>query len=289
MHSASPLPTSGIAHDVHFAPSIFGSALQHVAQQEAVRARHGNSRSQAMHHDGRTIRSASRPRKDNAFATGLTARIVRGVALMTMPSRIVPRMKKLAIAIALLILGTAPGFAQSTEFGVLFGGSRRFVDSGGNIDPAPPATRFEDDTFSFSNSSIDLYYSVPVDPDTYFKIRAGRINTPVAFDVTPANAAASDPRLRQDVDGEVTHIEGIVEYRFSEAFGSTGLYVGTGLYRAEAEGHDARTDYGFVGGLTADFPLSRRYGVIADAAYHWTRGDFRSRYVTVGAGLRFSF
>jgi len=208
--------------------------------------------------------------------------------MMTMPSRIVPRMKKLAIAIALLTLGTAPGFAQSTEFGVLFGGSRRFVESA-HADPAPPATRFDKDSFSFSNSSIDLYYAVEVDPGTLFKVRVGRINTPVAFDVTPAGTAADAPRIREDVDGQVEHVEGVVEYRFSEAFGSTGLYAGAGLYRSEAEGHNTRSDYGFLGGLTADFPLSRRYGIIADAAYHWTRGDFRARYVTVGAGLRFSF
>ncbi|HWW60276.1 MAG TPA: hypothetical protein VN181_02820, partial [Thermoanaerobaculia bacterium] len=86
-------------------------------------------------------------------------------------------MKKLAIAIALLILGTVPGFAQSTEFGVLFGGSRRFVENE-KVDPASPATSFEKDGFSFSNSSIDVYYAVTVDPGTFFKIKAGRINTP---------------------------------------------------------------------------------------------------------------
>lgn len=209
---------------------------------------------------------------------------------MTMPSRIVPRMKKLAIAIALLTLGAAPGFAESTEFGVLFGGSRRFVEND-NVQAAA-GTALNDDSFSFSNSTIDVYYAVQVDPGTLFKLKVGRINTPVAFDETPPPSDPPDPnarRIRRDVDGQVQHVEGVVEYRFSESFGSTGLYVGGGLYRSEADGHETRTDYGFTGGLTADFPLSRRYGIIADAAYHWTRGDFRARYITVGAGLRFSF
>ncbi|HWW62711.1 MAG TPA: hypothetical protein VN181_15155, partial [Thermoanaerobaculia bacterium] len=100
---------------------------------------------------------------------------------------------------------------------------------------------------------------------------------------------ATANRVRADVDGEVEHVEGLVEYRFSEAFGSTGLYAGAGLYRSEANGQETRTDYGFLAGVTADFPLSRRYGVIADAGYHWTGGDFRARYVTAGVGLRFSF
>ena len=57
---------NGCAHERHFAVLIFGSAVQHEAQQEAVRSRHGSSESQAAHHDGRTIRSASRPTIDNA-------------------------------------------------------------------------------------------------------------------------------------------------------------------------------------------------------------------------------
>ncbi|HVR37921.1 MAG TPA: outer membrane beta-barrel protein [Thermoanaerobaculia bacterium] len=199
---------------------------------------------------------------------------------MTTPSLIVPYMKKLAFGIALLMFGAAPAFAQSTEFGVLFGGSRRFVEG------ATPATgtSLTDDSFSFSDSTIDVYYAVETDPGTMFKIKAGRINTTVAFE-----EFEGDTRVRRDVDGQVQHIEGVVEYRFSEAFGSTGLFAGVGLYRSEADNRDTTTDYGFTGGLTADFPLSRRYGIIAEAAYHWTRADFRARYVTVGAGLRFSF
>jgi hypothetical protein len=57
---------AGNAHERHFATVIFAREDQQEAQQEAVRSRHGSSRSQAAHHDGRTIRSASRPTIDNA-------------------------------------------------------------------------------------------------------------------------------------------------------------------------------------------------------------------------------
>jgi hypothetical protein len=41
-----------------------------------------------------------------------------------MPSSLIlPAMKKTAILAAILLLGTLPAAAQSTEFGVLFGGS----------------------------------------------------------------------------------------------------------------------------------------------------------------------
>jgi hypothetical protein len=39
---------------------------QQAAQHDAVRSRQGSSDLQAAHHDGRTIRSASRPTIDNA-------------------------------------------------------------------------------------------------------------------------------------------------------------------------------------------------------------------------------
>ena len=42
-------------------------------------------------------------------------------------------------------------------------------------------------------------------------------------------------------------------------------------------------------GVNSDFPISRRYGVLLEAAYHWTHAEFQPRYLTLGAGLRVSF
>ena len=67
---------SGWAHETHFTPVIFGSADQQAPQQEAVRSRHGSSRWQATHHDGRTILSASRPTNDKAFVSVLRTRAI---------------------------------------------------------------------------------------------------------------------------------------------------------------------------------------------------------------------
>jgi hypothetical protein len=51
---------------LHLPDAIFGNDPQHSAHTDAVRSRHGSSISHATHHDGRTIRSASRPTIDNA-------------------------------------------------------------------------------------------------------------------------------------------------------------------------------------------------------------------------------
>lgn len=197
------------------------------------------------------------------------------------PSHIVPAMRKTAFVLAISLISAAPALAQTTEFGVLFGGSKRVIK---NHQPAE-GTRLQNPGFSFSNSAVDLYYALQVDPGTMFKVQVGRIDSPVAFRET--NAAGNV--VRRDVDGEVQHVEGIIEYRFSEPMGSTGLFAGIGFYRQQASGFGSTTDYGFPIGVTADFPITRRYGFVTAATFHFTNADFRPRYLTVSGGLRLGF
>jgi hypothetical protein len=60
---------NGNAHDRHFATAIAGSAAQHPEQHEAVRFRHGSSRSQTTQEACRTIRAVSRPNMDSVCNT----------------------------------------------------------------------------------------------------------------------------------------------------------------------------------------------------------------------------
>ena len=190
-------------------------------------------------------------------------------------------MKRIAFLLAISILCAMSLAAQTTEFGIIFGGSKRIVER----EAPAPGEQLTDKGFSLSNSSVDLYYAVQLDPGAYFKLRVGRINGPVAFRTQFGQGAF----VRADREGEVQHAEGIIEYRFSEPFGSTGIFAGVGVYRTVADDFDSTTDYGFPVGITADFPLSRRYGVILDATYHFTKADFDPRYFTLGAGLRIGF
>jgi hypothetical protein len=197
------------------------------------------------------------------------------------PSLIVPAMRKGAFLLAISLITAVPLAAQTTEFGVLFGGSKRIAKHNTPAD----GTTLMNPGFSFSNSAVDLYYAVQVDPGTMFKIQVGRIEGPVGFRETNAAGDA----VRRDLDGELQHAEGIIEYRFSEAYGSTGLFAGVGMYRTTASGHNSITDYGFPIGVTADFPITRRYGFIAAVTYHFTNADFRPRYLTASGGLRIAF
>jgi hypothetical protein len=197
-------------------------------------------------------------------------------------------MKKLLL---LILFAATPAFAQTSEFGILLGGSKRLIS---HSDQA--AGLGVSDNFRFSNSVREIYYAVQLDPGTKFKIKAGQIEGPVAFQyATPTRTARTD-----SAKGTVEHVDGLIDYRFSEAFGSTGLFAGVGLYRqrgtitdqavpVEQRGTQTETNYGFQGGVNGDFPLSRRVGFIAEVAYHWINYHYKPRYVTLTGGLRFSF
>jgi hypothetical protein len=191
-------------------------------------------------------------------------------------------MKRTSFLLALIILGALPVAAQSSEFGLIVGGSRRFVDGAKKEDDVV----FDDSTFSLSNNAFDLYWAMQIEPDTYIKIKGGRIETAVAI---PYEVAGQTKLFRRDVDGEVQHLEMNVEYRFSEPFGTTGLFGGLGFYHQSAPDEESSTNYGVNGGVNADFPISRRYGVVIEGTYHWTNSRFQSRYMTAGVGLRVSF
>ncbi len=190
-------------------------------------------------------------------------------------------MNRIALFVALTLFGALPALAQSTEIGVLAGGSRRFVEK---------AARDTDDAFlpsdfSLENRAIDLYLAFQIEPDVFVKLKGGRIETQIAY----LTRVQDENRVRRDAEGEVEHLEGLVEYRFSEPFGSTGIFGGIGAYRQTSSETEATTDWGLAGGVNADFPLSRRYGILVEGTYHWTQAEFRARYVTLTAGLRVSF
>jgi hypothetical protein len=90
----------------------------------------------------------------------------------------------------------------------------------------------------------------------------------MAFQYT--NAAGENART-DIAKGSMEHIDALIDYRFSEPFGSTALFAGLGLYRQhgsltadavpEAQrGNTSEMNYGFSGGVNGDFPITRRTG-----------------------------
>jgi hypothetical protein len=201
-------------------------------------------------------------------------------------------MTKTASLLAFFVFSAMPALAQVSQVGIQVGGSKRLIS---HSDEA--AGLGVSDNFKFSNSVREIYYAVQLDPGTYFKIKAGQIEGPVAFQYTTAAGVTARTDMPK---GKVEHIDGIVDYRFSEPFGTTGIFAGVGLYRqsgtitstvvpVEQRGRQSETNYGLTGGVNGDFPITRRTGFIAELTYHWINYRVRPRYLTLSGGLRFSF
>ncbi|MEA2339150.1 MAG: hypothetical protein QOE82_3157, partial [Thermoanaerobaculia bacterium] len=126
-----------------------------------------------------------------------------------------------------------------------------------------------------------------LDQGTVFKLKLGRMNAKTVFVTKDADGNQVVDLI--DDKGQVEYADAVIEYRFSEPFGSTGLFAGTGIYRQDAGSHQD-TDYGFVGGVNGLFPITRSMGITAEAAYHWAHFySPKPRYATIGVGLRFAF
>jgi len=319
---SSPLLRAGIARaqERHLAVVIRGIASQQVEQQEAVRARHGSSLAQTAQLACRTNRAVSRPTNDSVSSSPLsTAHIVPARRSLKMklasssqrrvrlnhPNRslIVPAMIKSFIRLSLFVLlplvSALPALAQSTEFGVLYGGSMYHNQN----DDSGLST-----SFRFSNHVKEAYYGIETDPGTWFRLKIGEIDGPTAFRFNTSDASGNNFRaVVSDPQGKVEHVDGLVDYRFSEPFGSTSIFGGVGYYRVKGtvthsnvpsfpnplppadERSRSESAVGAQLGVHGDFPLSRRYGVIVEGAYHWINTSVRNRYITATAGLRISF
>jgi hypothetical protein len=191
-------------------------------------------------------------------------------------------MKKTLILLGLSLFAALPLFAQHNEIDLLGGGSKAMKTlAGGKSD--------------FQHGFEEISYGVVMEPDTIFKIKLGRMNATTAF-ASSKDIHGQDVVAPGDVDtnGQVEYADAVIEYRFSEPFGSTGLFAGTGLYRqsgtSQSGAHLQESDYGFVAGVNGLFPITRNIGISAEAAYHWVHFyNPKPRYAAVGVGLRFLF
>jgi hypothetical protein len=183
-------------------------------------------------------------------------------------------MKKTMILLGFLLAAALPALAQNNEVGLLIGGAKAMkTAAGGKSD--------------FQHGFEEISYGVEMDQGTWFRIKLGRMNAKTAF----VSKDAAGNRVVDVVDpkGQVEYADAAVEYRFSEPFGSTGLFAGTGLYR-QGGGNRQESDYGFVAGVNGNFPITRSLGITAEAAYHWAHFySPKPRYATIGVGLRFGF
>jgi hypothetical protein len=194
---------------------------------------------------------------------------------------ILPAMKRAVLAAVVVLLAlplaaqTAPLAGSMSQFGILFGGSKRMNDIPGS------QGRSDVKDFAFGNSVKEIFIGTRLEPDTMFKIKAGEINVPVLV----ADGSGGFNKVK----GKIDHVDALIDYRFSESFGSSGIFGGVGMYRATAPGVADDTNAGLSLGINADLPLSTRYGIIVEATYHYLHTQVRQRFLTATGGLRISF
>lgn len=183
-------------------------------------------------------------------------------------------MKKTLTLLGLLLVFALPALAQNNEVTVLAGGAKAMKTAdGGKSD--------------FQHGFEELSYGIEVDQGTIVKLKVGRMDAKTVFE--KKDASGNQVVDVVDPNGQVEYADVAVEYRFAEPFGYTGLFAGTGLYKQSTTNRQ-ESDYGFVAGVTGLFPISRGFGITAEAAYHWVHFySPKPRYASLGVGLRFAF
>lgn len=183
-----------------------------------------------------------------------------------MRARIVARMKRpgfLALLI-LPLLAATPATAQSLSLGGSIGVSESFEEG------------FE---FRLEDTLSEIWIATETEAGTVLKLRAGRAET----DDGPLVGG-----IPVSQEGTVEYLNAIVEYRSSEVFGSTALYLGPGFYR-QKYGALEESDWGVALGANAIFPITRHLGVTLDLGYHWINFEESYDFVAATAGLRYAF
>ncbi|HVR44723.1 MAG TPA: outer membrane beta-barrel protein [Thermoanaerobaculia bacterium] len=169
-------------------------------------------------------------------------------------------MKRTLLLVSLAVLPSLAA-AQPFHFGIVGGGADSLED-GFDLD-------FDDQTF-------EVFAGARIDVGTMFNIRVGRTDLEVGPDGSPVS------------EGRIEYVAGQVEYQFDEIWGSSSFFGGPGLYRARA-GALEETNFGLSGGVSATFPLTRRFGFLLELAYHWVNLDEKYTFLTVAGGLKIAF
>lgn len=172
--------------------------------------------------------------------------------------------------IALIAAGLCFGAGSDLE-----AQSSRLLVLGGANEPVNDELGLDADLDVF-----EVAYAKRMENQTWFQVRLGEVDLA---------GERFDEGREPEIDTEVRYALAIVEYEFDEIFGSTSLFAGLGAYDISGIGREDDEDWGFALGVAIDLPVSRRVGIVAEAAYHDASFDDQLRMLNVTAGLRFSF
>jgi len=176
-----------------------------------------------------------------------------------------------ALCVLLIVFGLvvgSPAGAQSYSFTAsLLGGLSGSFDA----DPDP----------GFGNLGLQLGFSWVTERKAQVGVRLGRLDF-------------GGEQTENLLDSDLTYINIAGEYRYTESYYESGVYLGLGYYSLSgtplvAGGFDGDSGIGLVLGLTGDFTLSDRFTILVDVAGHFVDIEGASVFgsALVGVGYRF--
>ena len=181
------------------------------------------------------------------------------------------RAHRLILALSVLLLAL-PGLAHAQVLDnytiSLAGGLGGAFDA----DPDP----------GLSNTTIQLGFSLALDTTSLFVARLGQLDL-------------DDPQgFGGLADAELTYVTLGGEYRLRRSLYDSGIFLGLGGYRLEGtrfatgEG-DEQTALGLVLGVTADFPITRRFSILSELSGHYADLDEAQFFGMLHVGVAFHF
>lgn len=123
----------------------------------------------------------------------------------------------------------------------------------------------DEDESGYDNSALQLGLSVVTERSVKLGARVGTLG--------------SIERMGNLFDADVTYVTIAGEYVFGETGYQSGIFVGLGVYQVEGTRVFTReavdtTTVGLTGGVTGEFDVSRRFGILAELGFHGlTQGE----------------
>jgi len=138
----------------------------------------------------------------------------------------------------------------------------------------------DEDDLGLSNSSFQLGFTVQPEDQLLVGLRVGELDL-------------SGGLVGDSIDTSLDYATVVGEYRFTESFYESGLYIGLGVYSLDGlrlvSGSYSEESVGLVLGMSGEFILSDRVGFLLEISGHATNLDTVDTVAMGHAGLAIHF
>ena len=132
----------------------------------------------------------------------------------------------------------------------------------------------------FSNSSFQLGFTVQPEEQLLVGVRVGQLDL-------------SGGLIGDSLDTSLDYVTVVGEYRFTETFYESGLYIGLGLYSLDGVhllgDSFSEESVGLVLGISGEFVLTDRVGFLLELSGHLTQLDVVDNVIMGHAGVSIHF